>query len=90
MLADTNTAYTLYFFVDKGVIPSKDVIVNGGYRVVFHPIVLEEIATHEEAYALCTNYGMTQGNFPNFFKDIQSQGVTARLSESYQHGKFMK
>jgi hypothetical protein len=69
ILGDTNVAYNLYFFISQDVIPEKNIIV-GSDLFQFHPIVLEEVEAHTQAWITSKELGHNNDELPSFFDDI--------------------
>jgi hypothetical protein len=74
ILGDTNVAYNLYFFISQNVIPSKNIMV-GADLFQFHPIVLEEVEAHAQAWITATELGYKDNDLPSFFDEIQKDGI---------------
>ena len=75
LLADTNVAYTLFFFLGNGIIPSKNIIINDK-PFKFHPIVLEEIETHLEAKNLFQTYSIgNREDYPEFLNKLSKEEI---------------
>jgi hypothetical protein len=75
VIADTNVAYILYFFLDKGIVPGTEITLSSGCVVKFHPVVQIETQAHMEAWQVCNKLGLNKTNFPRFFDDIRDEGI---------------
>ena len=75
IVADTNIAYILYFFIDKAIIPWSSISININSLIKFHPIVLLEVHSHKEAWDLCQAYSYSSPIYPDFFDLIRGEGI---------------
>ena len=73
ILGDTNVAYKLFFFMDKGVLGSIDIFVDSLGKLKFHPIVKEEVETHIEASRVLREYDYKNSHIPEFFKKYRQR-----------------
>ncbi len=75
LLADTNIAYCLYFFLGKDLFSNTNILLPDGSKLKFHPIVLEEVEGHQAAMKLFSEYGISSEYQPSFFSDIGENEV---------------
>lgn len=75
ILADTNAVYKLFFFVEKGLVSSKDISIQDFGKIEFHPIVKLEVEAHATAWRLSSKYGITSADYPAFFGMVGEQTI---------------
>ena len=78
LLADTNVAYKIYFFMKKGVVPFEKINVSGLGDLLFHlfhEIVLEEAKAHEKAFKELKKLKLPSTDVPDFFSKIKGSDL---------------
>lgn len=74
ILGDTNVAYNLYFFISQNIIPSKHIVI-GVDVFQFHPVVLEEVEAHTQAWITSQELNYVDEYLPSFFDAIKKDGI---------------
>jgi len=77
ILSDTNVAYVLSFFLEKKIIPERNIFLGEEKaKVEFHPIVKEEIEAHFTAWLTCRELNISTKNAcPSFFDSIGKSAI---------------
>ena len=77
ILSDTNVAYVLYFFLEKKIIPERNIFLGEEkIKIEFHPIVKEEIEAHFTAWLTCKELKIsTKSSCPSFFDSIGKSAI---------------
>ena len=75
LLTDTCSVYKLYFFINKGIISSENIIIPNLGILEFHPVVFKEFEDDMEAYHLFKNLSPKPKRkcYPSFFDDLGEQ-----------------
>ena len=78
ILADTNAVYKLFFFVEKGLVASSNINIQGFGKIEFHPIVKDEVEAHTTAWRLSSQYGIKSADYPAFLETV-GEGTVKKI-----------